>query len=152
MMGAMNRQGLTPKQQRFVSEYMIDGNGAAAYKRAIATHRRLAPYIGEQVRRAVATGEPIMKPLFFAFPDEQDTYEITDEWLLGDAVLAAPVLGPERSRDVYLPRGRWLDVARGRTVRGPARLRDYPAPLDVTPVFIRVGVSGAREVRAALAG
>ena len=127
-----------------------DAETVRLYKRAIAAHRLLAPYIRVQVRRAIATGEPIMKPLFFAFPREQRTYEITDEWLLGDAVLAAPVLGPATSRDVYLPRGRWLDVARGRTVRGPARLRDYPAPLDVTPVFIRLGGRDAREALSAL--
>ena len=127
-----------------------DAETVRLYKQAIATHRRLAPYIRAQVRRAIATGEPIMKPLFFAFPDEQRTYEITDEWLLGDAVLAAPVLGPGTSRDVYLPRGRWFDVQRGRTVRGPARLRDYRAPLDVTPVFVRLGGSRAREALSAL--
>ena len=127
-----------------------DAETVRLYKQAIATHRRLAPYIRAQVRRAIATGEPIMKPLFFAFPDEPRTYEITDEWLLGDAVLAAPVLGPGTSRDVYLPRGRWFDVQRGRTVRGPARLRDYRAPLDVTPVFVRLGGSRAREALSAL--
>jgi alpha-glucosidase (family GH31 glycosyl hydrolase) len=100
-------------------------------------HERLAPYIEAQVRRAVASGEPIMKPLFFEFPREQRTYTITDEWLLGDDVLAAPLVGPGESRDVYLPRGRWVDVNRGRTVRGPTVLHGYPAGLDTTPVFVR---------------
>jgi alpha-glucosidase (family GH31 glycosyl hydrolase) len=103
------------------------------------------------VRRAIATGEPIMKPLFFEFPRERRTYEITDEWLLGDDVLAAPVLGPGTSRDIYVPRGRWLDVARGRMVRGPKTLRDYPAPLDVTPVFVRATASHTAAWRATLA-
>ena len=120
-----------------------DDETVALYKRAITLHRRLAPYIGDQVRRAVATGEPIMKPLFFAFPQEQRTYSVTDEWLLGDAVLAAPMVTPGTSRDVYLPRGRWVDVNRGRTVRGPAVLRDYPAPLTDVPMFVRHGAPGA---------
>jgi alpha-glucosidase (family GH31 glycosyl hydrolase) len=124
-----------------------DAQTVALYKRAIAMHRRLAPYIGEQVRRAVATGEPIMKPLFFAFPREQRTYTVTDEWLLGDDVLAAPVVGPGTTRDVYVPRGRWVDVNHGRVVRGPTTLRSYRAPLDAVPVFVR---HGAREALAAL--
>jgi alpha-glucosidase (family GH31 glycosyl hydrolase) len=120
-----------------------DAQTVDLYKRAIAMHRRLAPYIEAQVRRAVAGGEPIMKPLFFEFPREQRTYTITDEWLLGDDVLAAPMVGPGDSRDVYLPRGRWFDVNRGSTVRGPKVLHDYPAPLDVTPVFVRPGARAA---------
>jgi alpha-glucosidase (family GH31 glycosyl hydrolase) len=124
-----------------------DAQTVALYKRAIATHRRLGPYLDAQVRRAVATGEPIMKPLFFAFPREQRTYTITDEWLLGDAVLAAPVVGPGTSRDVYLPRGRWVDVNGGRVLRGPVVLHGYDAGLGVTPTFVR---RGARNARTAL--
>ena len=123
-----------------------DAQTVDLYKRAIAVHQRLGPYLDAQVRRAVATGEPIMKPLFFAFPREQRTYTITDEWLLGDDVLAAPMVGPGASRDVYLPRGRWVDVNRGRAVRGPTVLHDYAAGLGVTPVFVR---PGAREALAA---
>ena len=78
-----------------------------------------------------------MKPLFFAFPREQRTYTITDEWLLGDSLLAAPMVGPGTSRDVCLPRGRWIDANRGTTLRGPRMLHDYPAPLGVTPAFVR---------------
>jgi alpha-glucosidase (family GH31 glycosyl hydrolase) len=126
-----------------------DAQTVALYKRAIATHQRLAPYLAGEVRRAVATGEPIMKPLFFAFPRESRTYTITDEWLLGDAVLAAPVVGPGTSRDVYLPRGSWVDVERGRVVRGPTVLRGYSAGLGETPVFVRRGARGAREALAA---
>jgi alpha-glucosidase (family GH31 glycosyl hydrolase) len=129
-----------------------DAETVALYKGAIATHRRLAPYIRDQVRHAVATGEPIMKPLFFAFPRDQRTYSVTDEWLLGDAVLAAPMVTPGTARDVYLPPGRWLDVNRGRTVRGPAVLRDYPASLEVVPAFVRRGAGGARDATAALEG
>jgi glycosyl hydrolase family 31 len=52
----------------------------------------------------------------------------------------------------YLPRGRWVDVNRGRTVRGPAVLSDYPAPLGVVPAFVRRGARGARAAMAALEG
>ena len=38
-----------------------------------------------------------MKPLFFNFPDDQSTYPINDEWLLGDSLLVAPMLTDARA-------------------------------------------------------
>ena len=128
------------------SGYDYDPQTVDLYKHAINVHKRLAPYIDAQVQRALKTGEPIMQPLFFDFPRTSATYTVTDEWLLGDDVLAAPIVGPGASRDVYLPRGRWVDVNRRRAVRGPTVLHEYAAGLDVTPVFVR---PGAREALAA---
>ena len=63
------------------------------------------------------------------------------EFLLGDDVLAAPVLqeGATR-RDIYLPSGLWRDMADPARPqrRGPVWLRDYPAPLETLPYFVRV--------------
>lgn len=121
------------------------------YKAAIGTHERLAPYIQQQVDRAVRTGEPIMKPLFFNDPGDQAAYPIDDEWLLGDSLLAAPVLTDRNSRDVHLPAGRWYDVQQRRTVTGPADLKGYTADLTRTPTFIRLGTSDTGTLLRALA-
>jgi len=109
------------------------------YSAAAKTHGLLAPYISEQVSRAVKTGEPIMKPLFFNFPAEQSGYTIDDEWLLGDSLLAAPILSDGLSRDIHLPAGQWYDVAHGKVLAGPVDLHSYTADLTQTPTFIRLG-------------
>jgi alpha-glucosidase (family GH31 glycosyl hydrolase) len=109
------------------------------YKQAIRTHEALAPYIREQVDRAVRTGEPIMKPLFFNHPDDQATYTINDQWLLGDSLLAAPVLADQSTRDIHVPPGDWYDVQNKRVVSGPADLRGYKADLTTSPAFIKLG-------------
>jgi alpha-glucosidase (family GH31 glycosyl hydrolase) len=103
------------------------------YKAAIATHERLAGYIEQQVARAVKSGEPIMKPLFFDYPGDQATYQISDEWLLGDSLLAAPVVTDQSSRDVHVPQGNWFDVTHHRVIRGPANLTGYAADLSQVP-------------------
>jgi alpha-glucosidase (family GH31 glycosyl hydrolase) len=46
-----------------------------------------------------------------------------------------------QSRDVYLPDGKWRDIAAGTVVEGRRWLRGYHAPLSVLPVFVRVGSS-----------
>jgi alpha-glucosidase (family GH31 glycosyl hydrolase) len=108
------------------------------YTRAVQRHEDLTPYILNQVQRAVSSGEPIMKPLFFEFPDDAAGYDIDDEWLLGDSLLAAPLVTDARSRDVHIPPGRWHDVTRSRVVVGPTTLPGYSAGLGETPVFVRL--------------
>ncbi len=120
------------------------------YRVAVRTHQLLAPYILEQVHRAVRTGEPIMKPLFFDFPGDPSGYTVDDEWLLGDSLLAAPVLGSGTSRDIHLPPGRWYDVAAHRIRTGPAELHGYAAGLGTTPLFVRLGTAQSGRLMADL--
>lgn len=120
------------------------------YRQAIQTHERLAPYLLDQVRNTVNTGDPIMRPLFFDFPGDQRTYTISDEWMLGPAVLAAPQLSDAATRDVYLPRGTWFDVTHDTVIHGPKTLVGYGTPLDVTPTFVNLAAPGAATALAGL--
>lgn len=62
------------------------------------------------------------------------------EFLLGEDILVAPVLVEGKvSRDVYLPRGAWIDQNNGDSYTGPIWLHDYPANLSVLPYFIKSG-------------
>jgi hypothetical protein len=115
------------------------------YRAALERHERLAPYIWDQVRRAVEHGDPIMRPLMFDFPADEEAYTISDEWMLGPAVLAAPALAPGDIRDVHLPPGRWYDVSHGTVIEGPRRLEGYGAPLGLTPAFVRLGAPGSGD-------
>ncbi|MFD5073474.1 hypothetical protein [Streptomyces sp. NPDC058371] len=47
-----------------------------------------------------------MRPLFFDFPRDQGGYTVSDEWMLGPAVLSAPNLTSSPARDIHLPSGR----------------------------------------------
>ncbi len=59
------------------------------------------------------------------------------EFLLGENILVAPVLVEGKvSRDIYLPRGEWVDQ-NGNSHTGPIWLIDYPADLSVLPYFIK---------------
>jgi alpha-glucosidase (family GH31 glycosyl hydrolase) len=127
-----------------------DAETVQLYKAAADLHGKLAPYIDAQVDRAVRTGEPIMKPLFFDFPGDTASYTIDDEWLLGDSLLAAPVLSDATSRDIHLPSGLWWDVLRHRVVRGGTTLTGYQAALSQTPMFVRLGTASTGALKSAL--
>lgn len=58
--------------------------------------------------------------------------------MLGDEVIVAPVLVQgQTARDIYLPKGEWLDVQSGIYYKGPKWLMAYDAPLEVLPYFVK---------------
>lgn len=63
---------------------------------------------------------------------------ISTEFLLGDRILAAPVVKQGKTvRNIYLPEGKWYDPNLNRMYFGHKWLIDYPAAIDVLPYFIR---------------
>jgi alpha-glucosidase (family GH31 glycosyl hydrolase) len=127
-----------------------DAETVARYKAAARLHTALAPYIDAEVARAVRTGEPIMKPLFIDFPNDLASYTISDERLLGDSLLAAPVLTDVTSRNIHLPAGRWHDVLRHRVVRGGTTLTGYHAAVGESPTFVRLGTASTGQLLGAV--
>jgi alpha-glucosidase len=100
---------------------------------------RLLPYLYTLFWEAAQQGTPVLRPLFYHFPDDAHTYRIHDQALLGAALLAAPIYQPGRDyRSVYLPAGTWYDWWNDRQVHGPAHLLAY-APLERLPLYVRAG-------------
>ncbi len=62
-----------------------------------------------------------------------------DKYMFGPDYLVAPVMQADQtSRSVYLPAGTWKNIADGTLCEG-GRSVECSAPLDVIPVFRRVG-------------
>jgi len=111
----------------------------AAMTKAINLRYRLIPYLYTLADATYRTGLPPMRPLFLEFPDDQATWSLNDEWMLGDRVLAAPVLAKSGERKVYLPAGSWFDGNTGKAIGGAQTLDLTPVPLDVIPFYVRAG-------------
>ncbi|ADQ06440.1 glycoside hydrolase family 31 [Caldicellulosiruptor hydrothermalis 108] len=108
-------------------------------KELLFLRERLRPYIAEQFKLTHERGTPIMRPLFYDFPQDDITWEIEDEYMFGPDILVAPVLYEgATSRRVYLPAGvKWVDVNYGKIYEGGQWIDSYYAPLEVVPVFVR---------------
>lgn len=124
-----------------------------------ALHTQLLPYLRAAVGAYVATGVPPMRACGLLWPDSEALVGLDDQYLLGDDLLVAPVLGPGvRSRQVVVPPGRWVQLwsryrwdpsTRGLIAidgegvvhdGGPSgRVVEVPAPLDEIPVLVRAG-------------
>jgi alpha-glucosidase (family GH31 glycosyl hydrolase) len=74
------------------------------------------------------------------FPDEPNIEMLDDQYMLGESLLVAPVIGEgKRSRPVYFPRGTWYAFDRPDVrVEGPG-FTDVKAPLEKVPLFVREG-------------
>lgn len=110
-------------------------------------HTRLQPYIYNAAVDAYRTGFPYpLTPLPLAYPDDPEVYALANterrsyQWLIGESLLATPLYGDDyataQTRDVYLPAGRWMDYDTGTLYDGPRTLKQFPIPVDKTPLFV----------------
>ena len=117
--------------------------GDAAYeaiREILFLRERLRPYVLAQMRAAHECGQPVMRPLFYDFPEDEGAWSVDDAFLFGPDVLVAPVtVYGAREREVYLPAGAdWTDPWTGTTHPG-GRTLCLRAPLDRVPVLLRDG-------------
>jgi sulfoquinovosidase len=98
-------------------------------------HMRLFPYRYGLAKRAATDGTPMLLPVSFVTGSED--WGRLDAWMLGEALLVAPVLERDaRARYVDLPKDEeWVDW----WTHAPATSGDFPAELDAIPVFARGG-------------
>jgi alpha-glucosidase len=106
-------------------------------RRWIELRYRLLPYLYTAAWQAAQSGLPMMRPLSLAFPHDRRTHSLDDQFLVGDALLAAPVGFPgQRARPVYLPGEAWYDFWTGERHTGTVTAK---APLDRIPLYSRAG-------------
>lgn len=116
-----------------------DAETIAHFRRYAQLHIALVPYLESLARTASANGLPIWRGLMIGYPEDQAVWPITDEVMIGDGVLLAPVLTQAAtSRSVYLPKGRWYPWAGGAALAGEATVMASAAVAEI-PVFARAG-------------
>ena len=98
---------------------------------------KMRPYIKEQMRAAHEKGTPVMRPLFFDYPEDTKAWEIEDQYMFGPDILVAPVVYEgTRELEVYLPEGEWVQIHSKDTFAGGQKII-CKAELDEIPVFVK---------------
>ena len=100
---------------------------------------RLVPYLRALYQEAHERGTPVLRPLWMEFPEDCRAWAGFAEYLLGDALLIAPVTTASGTVSFHVPRGRWLDWFSGNLVDGPCDITRQEA-LATFPLFMRQGV------------
>ncbi|USI75003.1 glycoside hydrolase family 31 protein [Sphingomonas morindae] len=153
------------------AEPWVDGPAHLAIRRRfVETRYRLMPYLYALADQTARTGDPIMRPVFYDYPEALNaSCDQSMSFTLGKALLVAapPKMESPQSYDVCLPAGGWYDFWTGQPVAGRTtdgadqpiqsatqaaagprtaslRLTEQPR-LDRLPVFVRAGTILPRQ-------
>jgi alpha-D-xyloside xylohydrolase len=111
-------------------------------KKFLFLREKLRSYISLQMESAHRRGTPVMRPLFYDFPEDKEAWNCEDAYMFGPDLLVAPVMEAKTfTRTVYLPAGiDWIHVWSGEVMVGGQTV-EVAAPLDEIPVFCRSDVA-----------
>ena len=98
--------------------------------------KQLDTFYGSYLAEMQDRGFPVWHALPFQFPEDQEGARHTDEFMLGDEMLIAPICEPGEQRSVYLPRGIWTNLETDEVTRGP---KTITAKTKSLPVYARNG-------------
>ena len=107
-------------------------------RKYLTIRENMRDYTRSLMVQAHEKGTPILRTLFFEFPEDEIAWQIEDEYCYGSRYLVAPILEPgQRMRTVYLPAGAdWIHTDSGLSYPG-GQWVEVPCPLDSIPVFER---------------
>lgn len=107
----------------------------------------LMPYLGRVAGEAHAAGTPMARPMLLEFPEDPAVATLETQYMLGDALLVAPVFSHEGEVSYYVPAGTWTHLLDGRTLEG-GRWVTESYGFDSLPLLVRPGTVlpvGARD-------
>ena len=102
----------------------------------INIREKLRNYTRKLMKEAHENGTPVMRTLFYEFPEDEKCWEIVDEYMYGDRYLVAPILyAGLKERSIYLPLGfKWRDIENDKIYCGGETIR-IKLSLESIPVF-----------------
>ncbi len=110
---------------------------------------RLMPYLYGAAVQAHESGLPTLRAMMLEFPDDPGCDYLDRQYMLGEALLVAPILRHDRVVDYYLPAGRWTNFLSGEVVEGGGWRREahdfFSLPLWARPnSIIPIGANDSR--------
>jgi alpha-D-xyloside xylohydrolase len=118
--------------------WAFDDEAVAVARRFTHLKLSLMPYLGRLAEEAHTTGVPMMRPLVLELPEDRGGHEADTQYMLGDALLVAPVFDGEGAVEYYVPEGTWTSLLDGRRVHGPRWVREVH-PFGSLPLLVRPG-------------
>lgn len=105
------------------------------FRRALELRYSLMPYIYAHAKDSSTRGFPMLRPLFFEYPNDPASWTIEDQYLLGSDLLVAPMFDNSARRRVYLPPGAWIDYQSNQVYQGGSW---HEIPAGKVPVVLLV--------------
>ena len=98
----------------------------------------LLPYLYSAFNRYRVEGTPVFRPLVMDYPGDENTLSISDQYMIGDVLMAAPLVGDGDSREVYFPEGIWYDINTDTRYEG-GNLYRVSTDRSHLPLYVKAG-------------
>lgn len=100
---------------------------------------QMREYTRKLMEEAHTIGTPVMRTLFYEFPEDKESWEVEDEYMYGDKILVAPILAAGlKKRKIYLPAGvRWKSCESEEIYDGGQYI-SVDVTLESMPIFEKV--------------
>ncbi len=118
--------------------WLFGDDALNAIRKAIDLRYRLIPYYYSLAHQTFETGLPLMRPLVMEFPHDAQVANMSDEWMMGSSLLAAPILTPIGKRTVYFPVDTWYPFESNVPIKGKRTIQ-VTVGLDGIPLYVRAG-------------
>ncbi|XP_035210738.1 lysosomal alpha-glucosidase-like isoform X2 [Stegodyphus dumicola] len=111
----------------------------AATKASLQVRYQLLPYLYTLLYRSHVFGNTVVRPLFFEYPDDVNTFDIDQQFLWGPAVLINPVLySGKNTVSAYIPKGMWYQ-GNGSSFEGHGERVTFSVPIYSINIMLRGG-------------
>ncbi|KAI0134237.1 glycosyl hydrolases family 31-domain-containing protein [Xylariales sp. AK1849] len=110
-------------------------------KKYMLIREQLRDYTRELMKEAHEKGTPVIRPLFYEFPGDKQSWDIAEQYMYGDKYLCCPVLKPGMTTmSAYLPPlaggAKWKSFS-GNAIFQGGKIVEIDCPLESMPVFVR---------------
>lgn len=107
-------------------------------KKYLKIREAMIPYITTLMEEAHKKGTPVMRPMFYDFPEDKLCWENESQYMFGPNILVAPIMEKgQTEREVYLPVGsNWTNAWTKEKMEGGQTIL-VDAPIDQIPLFLR---------------
>jgi alpha-D-xyloside xylohydrolase len=85
-------------------------------KNILSVREKLRPYILRQFDTASEKGYPVIRPMFFHYPEDEICYTLDSQYFFGDDIIFAPIVNKgQTEKEIYIPDGEWILTKDGKT-------------------------------------
>ena len=105
------RHGAPPTEPWLYESELVQN----VFRKSAEMKYKLMPYVYAQAKECTEKGLPMIRAMFIEFPDDPGAWKVDDQYLFGSQILVAPLFEEGmKSRNVYLPGGKWIDYQTGK--------------------------------------
>lgn len=120
-------------------EFLPEAQEYEAYARTLINLRmQLIPYLYNAFYTYYKEGIPPFRPLLMDYPKDERLRDISNQYMIGDGLMAAPLYENKKSRTVYFPEGTWYNFNTNEKYEGNKEY-EINTEFDQLPLYVRQG-------------